>query len=175
MDALTQTKILSQLSSRFLDKTSASAENAVKVPVEEFTDRERLSQEKKKFFRDTPLLLGLSTDLPENDSYLATNETGQPLLLTRDAEGRFRAFLNVCRHRGAQIVLCTPLGQSLSHLRSQGRGTSLVGDEAAKVGDRSPALCRNASMEPRANDLCRVEVKDAVVHRHRSEVTMCGA
>ena len=104
MDALTQTKILSQLSSRFLDKTSASAENAVKVPVEEFTDRDRLGREKKKFFRDTPLLLGLSTDLPENDSYLATNETGQPLLLTRDADGRFRAFLNVCRHRGAQIV-----------------------------------------------------------------------
>ena len=62
MDALTQTKILSQLSTRFLDKTSASAENAVKVPVEEFTDRERLGQEKKKFFRDTPLLLGLRTD-----------------------------------------------------------------------------------------------------------------
>jgi phenylpropionate dioxygenase-like ring-hydroxylating dioxygenase large terminal subunit len=104
MDALTQTKILSQLSSRFIEKTSASAKNAVKVPVHEFTDRERLRQEKKTFFRDTPLLLGLSTDLPENDSYLATNETGQPLLLTRDADGRFRAFLNVCRHRGAQIA-----------------------------------------------------------------------
>ena len=29
---------------------------------------------------------------------------GNSFLLTRDADGRFRAFLNVCRHRGAQIV-----------------------------------------------------------------------
>jgi len=104
MDVQTQLKVLSQLSSGFLDNSSASAANAVKVPVSEFTCKERLEQERQTFFRDTPLLLGLSTDLPDNDTYFATNETGQPLLLTRDANGKFRAFLNICRHRGAQIA-----------------------------------------------------------------------
>ena len=102
MDTQTQRAMLLQLSSGFLDRSSASAAHAVKVPVTEFTCKERLEQDKQTFFRDTPLLLGLSTDLPDNDTYLATNETGQPLLLTRDANGQFRAFLNVCRHRGAQ-------------------------------------------------------------------------
>ena len=32
------------------------------------------------------------------------DDYGIPLLLTRDADGRFRAFLNVCRHRGMRSV-----------------------------------------------------------------------
>mgnify|MGYP001164161914 FL=1 len=104
MDKPTQQKILAQLSEGFINKTSASASAAVKAPVTEFTCTERLEQEKRTFFRETPLLMGLSTDLPDTDTYVATNETGQPLLMTRDAHGKFRAFLNVCRHRGAQIA-----------------------------------------------------------------------
>ena len=104
MDKPTQQKILTQLSAGFINKTSASASTAVKAPVNELTCKDRLEQEKQTFFRETPLLMGLSTDLPNNDTYVATNETGQPLLMTRDAKGKFRAFLNVCKHRGAQIV-----------------------------------------------------------------------
>ena len=35
---------------------------------------------------------------------MATSASGVPFLRTRDAEGVFRAFLNVCRHRGVQVV-----------------------------------------------------------------------
>ena len=91
MDVQTQLKVLSQLSSGFLDNSSASAANAVKVPVSEFTCKERLEQERQTFFRDTPLLLGPSTDLP------TTTPTLPPMRLAnrfcyRDANGKFRAF-----------------------------------------------------------------------------------
>ena len=72
MDTQTQRAMLLQLSSGFLDRSSASAAHAVKVPVTEFTCKERLEQDKQTFFRDTPLLLGLSTDLPDNDTYLCS-------------------------------------------------------------------------------------------------------
>ncbi len=35
---------------------------------------------------------------------LAHDDYDVPMLLSRDADGRFRAFLNVCRHRGMRLV-----------------------------------------------------------------------
>lgn len=79
-------------------------EGIVKSPLSDYTSPELLAEERKVFFRETPLFMGLSADLPENGSYWADSETGLPILMTRDDEGRFRAFANTCRHRGAQVV-----------------------------------------------------------------------
>jgi choline monooxygenase len=37
-------------------------------------------------------------------SYLTTEAGGVPILVTRDRDGELRAFLNVCRHRGAVLT-----------------------------------------------------------------------
>jgi phenylpropionate dioxygenase-like ring-hydroxylating dioxygenase large terminal subunit len=42
--------------------------------------------------------------LPEPPSYFACTTGGLPVVVTRDTEGDLRAFLNVCRHRGSQVV-----------------------------------------------------------------------
>ena len=76
----------------------------VESPLEDFTCPELFAEEQQVFFRETPLLMGLSGDLPENGSYWADSQTGLPILMTRDDDGRFRAFANTCRHRGAQVV-----------------------------------------------------------------------
>ena len=73
-------------------------------PLSDYTSAELLAEERNVFFRQTPLFMGLSADLPENGSYWADSETGLPILMTRDGEGRFRAFANTCRHRGTQVV-----------------------------------------------------------------------
>ena len=52
-------------------------------------------------FQDYSHALGLSSELPEAGSFLTNSDLGKPILMTRDEQGRFRAFLNVCRHRGA--------------------------------------------------------------------------
>jgi len=46
----------------------------------------------------------LSKELPEPGSYLAQTIVGVPIVVTRDAEGRVHAFLNVCTHRGAKVA-----------------------------------------------------------------------
>ena len=76
----------------------------VKSPLEDFTCRDLLAEEQRVFFRETPLFMGLSGDLPGNGSYWADSQTGSAILMTRDDAGRFRAFANSCRHRGAQVV-----------------------------------------------------------------------
>lgn len=79
-------------------------ERIVKSPLEDFTCPDLLAEEQRVFFRETPLLMGLSADLPTNGSYWADSQTGSAILMTRDEAGHFHAFANSCRHRGAQVV-----------------------------------------------------------------------
>ena len=34
---------------------------------------------------------------------MTSQDFGTPVLATRDADGQFRAFVNVCRHRGVLL------------------------------------------------------------------------
>ena len=76
----------------------------VRSPLSDFTCPDLLAEEQRVFFRETPLFMGLSGDLPTNGSYWADSQTGSAILMTRDEAGCFRAFANACRHRGAQVV-----------------------------------------------------------------------
>jgi nitrite reductase/ring-hydroxylating ferredoxin subunit len=73
-------------------------------PLSVYTDPELAKREYEELFHNTPQLIGLSCELPEAGSYITTEDFGIPILATRDKAGKFRAFLNACRHRGAQVV-----------------------------------------------------------------------
>lgn len=60
--------------------------------------------EKQKVFCRSPVIIGPSALLPEPRSYFQQELLGTPVLVTRSAEREVRAFMNVCRHRGA--LLC---------------------------------------------------------------------
>lgn len=79
------------------------AEDILKIPVSEYTDKDRWERE-VKMFRTTPMLLAFASDLPEPGSYWAMTRVGIPLLLTRLQSGEVRLFINACRHRGARVV-----------------------------------------------------------------------
>ena len=44
------------------------------------------------------------SDIPESGDYKAINLTGESILLVRGEDDKLRAFFNVCRHRGCQLV-----------------------------------------------------------------------
>src|SRR3546814_13807477 len=52
-------------------------------------------------FRSQALML--TVELPEPGDYVARTMLGKPLLVVRGKDGVARIFLNVCRHRGAQL------------------------------------------------------------------------
>ena len=72
-------------------------------PVAKYTDPDRLQQEIDILFRKFPLILGHASDLKEPGDFMTHDETGVPILVTRSQDGEIRAFLNVCRHRGARL------------------------------------------------------------------------
>ena len=74
-----------------------------RIPVENYAAASVRSAEIEALFRPLPLIVGHASELPPGH-VLAHDDYGLPLLLSRDADGRFRAFFNVCRHRGMRLV-----------------------------------------------------------------------
>jgi benzoate/toluate 1,2-dioxygenase alpha subunit len=68
-----------------------------------FSDEEIFALETEFIFERTWSFLGLTSQLPSNHSFLTTQIGRSPVLVSRDGDGRIRAFLNVCRHKGALL------------------------------------------------------------------------
>jgi phenylpropionate dioxygenase-like ring-hydroxylating dioxygenase large terminal subunit len=74
------------------------------LDVSRYLDPEKFAIEHRKLFRETPLLVCLSRDLPEPGSFRLFDDSGVPIVVARGKDGEIRAFLNVCAHRGARVV-----------------------------------------------------------------------
>ena len=89
----------------YIDRqTLQLGDDVYRQPVAEYTCGQQAARELSALFRSRGLCVGLSGDLPKPGSYFTHDEAGLPLLLTRAEDGQFRAFLNVCRHRGARVA-----------------------------------------------------------------------
>jgi phenylpropionate dioxygenase-like ring-hydroxylating dioxygenase large terminal subunit len=84
--------------------TTDLAAHALRVSAGHYASPEQLERELRALFRERPLLVALSPDLPDPGSFLAQDAAGVPLLLMRGEDGRARAFVNACRHRGARLA-----------------------------------------------------------------------
>jgi benzoate/toluate 1,2-dioxygenase alpha subunit/2,4,5-trichlorophenoxyacetic acid oxygenase 1 len=67
-----------------------------------YGDPELFELEMKYIFGRTWNYLGLESQLARPHDFLTTRIGRTPILLTRDGGSVLRAFLNVCRHRGAR-------------------------------------------------------------------------
>ncbi len=85
-------------------KTTALMDTVYSQPTKEYICPDIARKEHELFFRETPICVGLSGVLAEKETYFTHDLSGQPFLLTRDKSGVFRAFLNVCRHRGSRVA-----------------------------------------------------------------------
>jgi len=56
-----------------------------------------------ELFRRTPIAVGHVAQLPQPGDFFTHDAAGLPLLVARGDDGRIRAFLNVCRHRGTRV------------------------------------------------------------------------
>ncbi len=72
-------------------------------PVSNYTDPDQLQQEIDVLFRNFPLVVAHTSELANVGDFITHDDTGVPLLVNRSAEGQLKAFLNVCRHRGARV------------------------------------------------------------------------
>jgi len=99
----TQIDILQRCLARLETRGTDLAETSSN-PVENYVSPERLRREKETLFRKFPLVVGFSSKVAQPGDFFTHDLTEVPILVSRDREGRLRAFMNVCRHRGNLLV-----------------------------------------------------------------------
>lgn len=107
----TQVGIIKELMSQLDENRNVDAGVQYRLPTSDYVCPDLATREWQAFFREHPQFVGLSGDLPEEGSYFTTDDFGVPVLATRSKDGRFRAFVNACRHRGARVAQ-EPRGKS---------------------------------------------------------------
>jgi len=98
-----QVRLIEELLERLDAGTNVDAGGLRRNPTAVYVDPALAEREWEAFFRRHPQVIGLSGDLPEVGSFLTVDDLGTPILATRDTDGRLRAMVNACRHRGAIV------------------------------------------------------------------------
>jgi phenylpropionate dioxygenase-like ring-hydroxylating dioxygenase large terminal subunit len=104
MDRQAQIGLLKRLLDYVDTKTTALAEAPWRNHVSVYTDPEHAERERQVLFRRHPLLMGFASQWGAPGAFRTDDYAGVPILVTRGRDGKLRAFLNVCRHRGAKVA-----------------------------------------------------------------------
>ncbi len=99
---------LTELGKRVLANVDADrgdyAEGMLAVPASVYADPDRHDREVDAAFRQSPLMVALSVDIPDPGDFTTLEIADRPIVVVRDNDGRARTYLNVCRHRGAALT-----------------------------------------------------------------------
>lgn len=125
---------------------TAMADALYRNDVSTYTDPLQTRQEIDELFGGWPLHIALSCELPEPGDYLTLDHLAVPVLLTRNREGDVRAFMNVCRHRGAKVADGSGTGRKVFTCPYHAWSYDLDGALKAVPFDHAFAGCDKADM-----------------------------
>ena len=72
--------------------------------VDQYQSEVIFQRERDQMFARLPAVAAHVSELPNAGDFVKREIAGRSILVTRDAHGEVRAFLNICRHRGTQLV-----------------------------------------------------------------------
>ena len=74
------------------------------LPVEAYTSQAWFDWEQEELFGRTWNFAGMTSDLKGPGDYLTVQAGVHPIFVVRGQDHRLRAFHNICRHRGTQLL-----------------------------------------------------------------------
>ncbi len=87
-----------------IEALNSATEAAVCLPNAAYTSAEFLARERQEIFDKQWVFAAVGAQIPTRGDVLPTVVANRALVLTRNRDGQVKAFHNVCRHRGLQLV-----------------------------------------------------------------------
>ncbi len=104
MQRAVRERVMAEIEEYVASATTAMAPEVMRNPVAEYAQPARLAQE-HELLRSAPIVIGHGARCAEPRSFFTEDAAGVPVLVVRQDDGTLKAFLNVCRHRGAKVEL----------------------------------------------------------------------
>lgn len=77
------------------------------LPVDAYTSQEWFEREQRDLFGKTWGFAGMAEDISAPGEYLCISAGAWPIIVIRDEQGDLKAYHNICRHRGTQLLEVT--------------------------------------------------------------------
>lgn len=103
MDRQTEITLIKEIIGLAEQKSAFLDDAITHSPISRYSSPERFERERAMIFHRRPVIVAQSSELEGSRAFLTKRFLDLPVLLTRDENGDVRAFLNVCRHRGATL------------------------------------------------------------------------
>jgi phenylpropionate dioxygenase-like ring-hydroxylating dioxygenase large terminal subunit len=124
-------------------------ESGLTLPASWYSDPAVLRLEQEHIFKRSWQYVGIAGDVAEPGQFFACRAGAVPIVVLRDGERKLRAFVNVCRHRGHEVVKGCGRRETLQcpyHAWTYGLDGSL---RSAPRSDREPGFdARDWSLLP---------------------------
>ena len=124
---------------------SAALKDAYTIPAAWYLDVEMERLERKHVFGGNWQAIARTEQLAEAGNYITAEFGGEPILAVRGADGKLRAFYNVCRHHAAAVATA-PCGHAQSFRCPIMAGTTAW--TAASKACRSSRVCATSTSRP---------------------------
>ena len=104
MDPALQERLTARIKALRDARSTDLAAATYQLPAADYTDASLLAREVERLFATGPVLAGLSADAPAPGDWFSFEACGRSAVLWRAPDGRLRAFVNACRHRGMRVA-----------------------------------------------------------------------
>ena len=129
------------------DLAPQAVSHALALPARFYTDPGMPALDARAVFGASWQLVGHGSRLRDAGDHVVADLAGVPIVAVRDAEGRLRAYHNVCRHRAGPLALCDGKGARVLRCKYHGwtyglDGVLRVAPEMSKAADFVPSSIR---------------------------------
>ncbi len=104
MERATQARLIARIRELQRRRSTDLAAATYRVPAEDYTGAAEHAGELDRLFLSGPLLAGLAGDAPAPGDWFSFEGCGRSVVVWRHPDGRLRAFVNACRHRGMRVA-----------------------------------------------------------------------
>jgi phenylpropionate dioxygenase-like ring-hydroxylating dioxygenase large terminal subunit len=104
MDRSVQLDVIDRWLAMYHAGVTQLADDVYEVDTDVYRSPEWFAREQRALFREGVVVACLSADIPNAGDFTVVESGGIPVIVSRDAGGAVRAFLNACRHRAAPVV-----------------------------------------------------------------------